>query len=179
MTTITACLAFNGPQLYFQTPKRQGKRSRNRHPPRIFSPHGGLTRQATISDKRHDQGNIDPGDWRRGSNYHWLRKQHTWRTNLAFCRRSEGLRTAVGDLATDSRRGERSSCTRKCAAKYNPRHGSQYLPISKSERRRNASCWTFHRQSRHETQTSGLDCRRWTARRSTHPRHLRNHRREP
>ena len=58
-----------------------------------------------------------------------------------------GLRVVVGNLAVDSRSGERQTGTRKCVAKYNPDYRSQYLPFPQSQRGRHASGRQFYGQS--------------------------------
>jgi hypothetical protein len=63
---------------------------------------------------------------------------------------------------------------RKCVAKNNSDHRSQHVPVPKGQWRRDASGRNLHGESEHETQTSGLDRSRRTARRPTDARNLRD-----
>ena len=134
-----------------------------------------LTHSAIREEKKkYDQNNIAFDCWRSRSAYSRLRKYWGWRLNGTVCRRSEGLRPVVGNLAVDSRSGKRKAGARKCFAKYDPDYRSQYLPVSKGQRHRHASSWDIHCESQYQAQTSGLDRSRRTARRSTDARHLRD-----
>jgi len=84
------------------------------------------------------------------------------------------LRPTDGDLAVDPRSSERKAGFRKYVAKNNSDHRSQHVPVSKGQWRRDASGRNLHGESEHETQTSGLDRIRRTARRPTDARNLRD-----
>jgi len=132
----------------------------------------------SIQRTAHDKSNIHPSNWHFGNGNRGLRKQPSGRHGRAISRRAERLRTLVGNLAINSRRGQRKTRARKRGTKYNSHYRSQHVPTSEGKSGGNISSRALHGKPGYQAQTSGLDCRRRTECRSGDARDIRDHRRD-